>query len=453
MNRAPGPSDYWWLEHKLNCNGQFIKIKEPENYKSKQKDKSNLNSKNIKTDKTIVNWFTKNTPTKTKHSAFTHSKAFTSTNNKALTETLIQTGAKISDNKDSNNITNSSHIQVKKNDQDLPLNVKKLGNGSNNVHGWGISGPSGKVEENTRYVITKNPKFSYSNTLGGSNSGQSNLLKKFLHMSNSKNHSSELTKKDLSLKLPSAAEKKSINKPGLNLNQSKNQTKKKTDNKYNIKSIPLIDKFNNSSNEKLTSPIRTFFTPLEKETVNTNSNKRLKLGDSSDIKCVSCPVCNKILPSTNINQHLDKCLLENNKTHETSNVPSCSHTSDDSIINISSSSSSNLDNSVIESPKTQSCVNINKSKNNMVNFEGQTCLVCNTQIAPEISLNEHLDECMGAVFNDTVVIDDEDDDNTSAAKNISIESKYPCPVCMQMISQRLMNEHLDICLENKYFMH
>lgn len=30
MNRAPGPNDNWWNDHKANCSGNFIKIKEPE---------------------------------------------------------------------------------------------------------------------------------------------------------------------------------------------------------------------------------------------------------------------------------------------------------------------------------------------------------------------------------------------------------------------------------------
>ncbi|XP_032680141.1 sprT-like domain-containing protein Spartan isoform X2 [Odontomachus brunneus] len=447
MNRAPGPSDYWWLEHKLNCSGQFIKIKEPENYKSKQKDKSNSISKNIKTDKSIANWFTKDTPTKTKPtSTSSHSKTLTYTSNKTVTQTLVQTNRNKTIGNKNNNMTNLSHIQIKKNDQDLPLDVKKLGSTSNNVHGWGISGPSEKVEkDNTRNI--KNSMFSCSGILGGNNSGQSSLLTKFLHISDSKTHlSSELTKKDLSSKL---SEKKLINKPVSNLNQSKNKIRKKTDSQCNTKFTSLIDKLNNSSNEKLTSPIRTFLTSLEKQTTNTDSNKRSKLDDSSDTKYVSCPVCNKMLPSADVNQHLDKCLLENDTFHKT-RVPSNSHASNDNIINISSSSNSDLDNSVIESPKAQ--VNISESESNTKNCE-QTCLVCNVQIGSEVSLNEHLDECMGAVFNDTIIIDDENDDNISPAGNNSIENKYPCPVCMQMISENLMNEHLDMCLEDKYFMH
>ncbi|KAM3175076.1 hypothetical protein ACTXT7_009260 [Hymenolepis weldensis] len=37
VNRAPGSNDLWWSEHQASCNGQFIKINEPADYKNKQK--------------------------------------------------------------------------------------------------------------------------------------------------------------------------------------------------------------------------------------------------------------------------------------------------------------------------------------------------------------------------------------------------------------------------------
>jgi len=64
MNRPPGPSDFWWHEHQQICNGQFIKIKEPENFKSrsKQNDRSKSISKDSKPNRSLTTWFTKNIP-------------------------------------------------------------------------------------------------------------------------------------------------------------------------------------------------------------------------------------------------------------------------------------------------------------------------------------------------------------------------------------------------------
>uniref|UniRef100_A0A8D9DSC8 Protein with SprT-like domain at the N terminus n=1 Tax=Cacopsylla melanoneura TaxID=428564 RepID=A0A8D9DSC8_9HEMI len=43
-NRAPGKSDFWFANHQAECGGQFIKIKEPENFKARgpRKNKENM---------------------------------------------------------------------------------------------------------------------------------------------------------------------------------------------------------------------------------------------------------------------------------------------------------------------------------------------------------------------------------------------------------------------------
>ncbi|CAF0749212.1 unnamed protein product [Adineta steineri] len=43
MNRAPSNRDRWWSEHEKRCSGQFEKIKEPEDYKTKGNKKRNAN--------------------------------------------------------------------------------------------------------------------------------------------------------------------------------------------------------------------------------------------------------------------------------------------------------------------------------------------------------------------------------------------------------------------------
>lgn len=39
MNRAPGPSDYWYKDHERSCGGKFHKIKEPEPKKAVKRKK------------------------------------------------------------------------------------------------------------------------------------------------------------------------------------------------------------------------------------------------------------------------------------------------------------------------------------------------------------------------------------------------------------------------------
>lgn len=44
MNRAPGPSDFWWNDHQRNCGGRYIKVKEPTGFSDKKVKKANKNS-------------------------------------------------------------------------------------------------------------------------------------------------------------------------------------------------------------------------------------------------------------------------------------------------------------------------------------------------------------------------------------------------------------------------
>lgn len=58
MNRAPGPSDWWWKKHRISCSGTFVKIKEPSSKKKlgKGKGKTDItpNSRGFPTDRATV---------------------------------------------------------------------------------------------------------------------------------------------------------------------------------------------------------------------------------------------------------------------------------------------------------------------------------------------------------------------------------------------------------------
>jgi len=477
MNRAPGPSDFWWDEHQRKCNGEFIKIKEPKNFKSHSKQSHKSKSKDQKPNKSITDWFTKNTPAIDATAKSTSSMvSLTNNDSKILTQ---RNNDKPSTSKD-NNGTNSFRAMNEKNTQDLSLGMKKLGGSSNNVHGWGTSGPSGTVEKDNAKNVFKNPTFSCSGVLGGSNSGQSNLLTKFMHVNDDENHRRESIRRNSSESI--ARQERSVNNSVLNLSQPRNNSvpcptcnvPMTLENIYRhvdtclINDNTLIDEINNNinnnnNNEELMLPIRTFSTSTVEQSIDTNtiSNKRLRLNNPDEIaEYVNCPVCNKRLPSTDINQHLDECLLEADTVRKAA-IPSTSRASyDDSIISINSFSSSDLDDSVVienhsivnEIPKAQSYASTSTIKSDAADSEHK-CLVCNIQLLPETSLNEHLEECIGSLFNDdTMIIDDDNDQNNDdmlVVENNSVESRYPCPVCMQIIPENLMNQHLDMCLKNE----
>ena len=479
MNRAPGPSDFWWGAHQRNCNGEFIKIKEPKNFKSHPKQSDKLKSKDQKSNRSITDWFTKNTPMIDATAKSTSSKvSLTHSDSKILTQ---RNNDKPSTSRDNNGGTNSLRAVNEKNTQDLSLGMKKLGGPSNNVHGWGISGPSGKLEKDNGKSVSKNHTFSCSGVLGGSNSGQSNLLTKFMHVNDDEHHRHESTKRNSPSESSFAVRQdRSANNSVLNLSQPRNNfvpcptcnVPMTLENIYRhvdtclINDNTLIDEINNNinnnnNNEELMLPIRTFSTSTAEQSVDANTilNKRLRLDPDETAEYVNCPVCNRRLPSADINQHLDECLLEADTVRKAA-IPSTSRASyDDSIIRIINIADSDLDDSVVieshsivsETPKAPHA-STSTGESDATDSE-RKCLVCNTQILPEISLNEHLEECIGSVFNDdTMIIDDDNemnDDDMLIVENNSMENRYPCPVCMQIISENLMNQHLDTCLKNE----
>ncbi|XP_012522847.1 sprT-like domain-containing protein Spartan [Monomorium pharaonis] len=464
MNRAPGPMDFWWKEHQEKCNGQFIKIKEPENFKSRSKQNiSKPISKDNKSNNRLTDWLAKRIsnqviPTSSKASSNNNSKIFTQADN-----------AKPSTSKD-NGGTNSSRAVNEKDTQDLSVGIKKLGSSSNNVHGWGISGPGENVKSYNVKNISKNPKFSCSGVLGGSSNGQSNLLTKFKPSNEDENRRGESIDGGSSAASSSAAEGGYANDSVLNLSQPRNNSylcpicnvPMTLENRYShidsclINNTSLIDEMNNNINnnnnneELMLMPIQTFATSATEQNIDATPNKRVRLDNSNDTnEYVTCPVCGRRLPITDINQHLDECLLEADTARKAA-IPSTSRASyDDSIISINSSCSSDLDDSVL-TDDPQPSTSTSTCKNDTVDLE-RKCLVCNVQIALDVSLNEHLEECIGSVFNDDIIIDDKEDDNndTLVVENNSTENKYPCPVCMQIISENLMNQHLDMCLKNE----
>jgi len=68
INRPPGPNDTWWANHKAICNGNFIKVKEPEGYGIKKKKE--IPKQSVKPINKITNFIKiLDSPTKNKSEA------------------------------------------------------------------------------------------------------------------------------------------------------------------------------------------------------------------------------------------------------------------------------------------------------------------------------------------------------------------------------------------------
>ncbi|XP_076236231.1 DNA-dependent metalloprotease SPRTN isoform X2 [Calliopsis andreniformis] len=430
MNRAPGPTDFWWKEHQQNCGGQFIKIKEPENFKargSKNKEKQKPVAKNNRSTNNMFNWLKK--PTATATTTVTIPK-FTSTPKNTNTQNSLTT-------------------------------FKKLGNSTNNVHGWGTAGPNGSNNsQKTTTSVSNTPKFSSSGILGGSNIGYSNLLTKF--DSNSKKHESNTNIKKSGGRIDTFISPKA-KKPSVNKNQSSNEVDIK------LVECPICSNF--VSNEEINKHVDSCLITANKETtaiVNSTTsqaktdnslaqkrkidtitfvNKQPKLDTSENTKMTNCPVCHKTLELKDINEHLDKCLLDTSKQDNdlTDILDDRNYKNDtinESVISLNSTSSDS---------SSSSLINEDAKDENKTETASHKCLVCNVLIPPEVSLNDHLEDCIGSVFNDDSSLSNCDDIQMSETiSDISFDhsDKYPCPVCMQLVSESSMNQHLDVCLKN-----
>ncbi|XP_031847052.1 DNA-dependent metalloprotease SPRTN [Nomia melanderi] len=524
MNRAPGPTDFWWKEHQRTCGGQFIKIKEPENFKvrgPRNKDKANPTLKSNGSANSMANWLTKSTFNTVKSVTMSTAKNIKPSSNAQNSQNGLKKLGNSTNNvhgwgvgspSSSNNLpkpvqsSKSPYIPKTKPPSNIqsPLNgLKKLGNGTNNVHGWGVRGPSSsnnlpkpvqsskspyipktikphsniqspsnglkKLGNNTNNVygwgtsgpngssssnnslkttsVSTMPKLFCSGSLGGSNTGKSNLLDKF-------GNGNKQCNSNMTAKVP----RKSVNKPVNN----KIETSTGNDSSEKIKLIecPVCSNFisNSEINKHVNSCLMTTdkqsideanFTKIpvkeqnlsssQKRKIDTDmsSNKQPKLDNS---KIANCPVCNKSFSLDDINEHLDECLSESTVKDKTKN---------DSIISVSSESSDDLSSSIEESKVTDP---VSKSQTNKIVETGSfKCLVCNVFIPPGTCLNDHLEDCIGSLFNDDsidlTVCDNDKMSETISETSFDESDKYPCPVCMELISESLMNQHLDTCLK------
>eukprot|EP01095_Lingulamoeba_sp_RSL-Kostka_P000446 TRINITY_DN1071_c4_g1_i1.p1 TRINITY_DN1071_c4_g1~~TRINITY_DN1071_c4_g1_i1.p1 ORF type:complete len:377 (-),score=74.85 TRINITY_DN1071_c4_g1_i1:10-1086(-) len=114
MNRKPSLHDRWWNDHLNRCpNGKFIKIKEPDNYKDKNKNKKTTNvNNNNNNNSDIRNFFKVGSKRKKSNSSSSGTNSRKEKNNKTI---IIEDSKQGEDNED-------IYIQKKKRQK---VNTKK----------------------------------------------------------------------------------------------------------------------------------------------------------------------------------------------------------------------------------------------------------------------------------------------------------------------------------------
>ena len=388
-NRAPGPNDFWWQKHQTTCGGQYIKVKEPE-----PKTKPNLKRNADTIKKPAIN---SKKSVKGKADRSLDDMFAIPVKKPQPTTNVPIPGAKVASG-----------------------GLIKLGTNTNNVHGWGTGGPSSSTSK-TPQLPTNNPSrnkppLQFSGTLGGSVTGRSNLLDKF---------SSPPAKKAKSTNENSSSVLELHKCPVCNMALASSQlndhldvcTRKRETNEFSATSgngkrkLSVID---------ITSSPETF-----KKQPSLDSHVKSSTN-------VSCPVCNEPFDIDHLNEHLDVCLT----------VPK----TDKPRIEKSSKTGSMSKENFVDLTKDEE----------PHSGKFYACLVCNAKISADIPLTDHLDECIKGMFNDAIDFDDDsssdqkDSPKSSTSNEITeINGKFPCPICMDLVHENLMNEHLDICLTNQ----
>ncbi|XP_063971948.1 DNA-dependent metalloprotease dvc-1-like isoform X3 [Diachasmimorpha longicaudata] len=377
MNRAPGPSDRWYEEHRRTCGGTFIKIREPE----KNSKDSKQTSKNAKTEnnKTLDSWFS---PLRDQKSN--------------ISQGLVKLG------NSTNNVhgfgTGGPSSSSRKTDNSPMSGPAKLGNNTNNVRGRDTGGP-GVPTFNATPKTPSHPRYNVSGVVGGTgNSGKSCLLDKFLTPPKTKNAI-------LDLYTPAPKRPRFEDR--------------------NLQKCPVCQN------------------DYPEESINTHLDECLEGGDAAtgvnqpqdvagnDGGQVECPICFAVVLIMGLEDHVEACIL-GKSTEGTSAAGS----------------------SVVSKADRKKTTGVNSIENRGSAISGgenhvrpQTtkksdeCLICGAFIPPDISLEAHLDNCVKIRYGD-----DSDNDSPVVNPKNPRAKEYPCPLCMEMYPEEVMNDHLDLCL-------
>ncbi|XP_046433498.1 DNA-dependent metalloprotease dvc-1 isoform X1 [Neodiprion fabricii] len=379
MNRAPGPNDNWWKMHQQTCGGQFIKVKEPQKEPAKGKKSAGKKLPDIVKSKDISDWLTKPDNPKNHTPLKTVASPKKSTNDHIVSKTVSKA------------VPSSSH----------PSTFTKLGNTSNNIHGWGTGGPSNLVNApTTSNASTKTPKFRSNGVLGGSGRGKSNLLDKFP------------SSKAFESKKPTIIKPELKNGNGIAMNSE------------------IVDLCETPNKRKSTSLVMT-------------SNKMPKIDGEKVPEKTKCPVCDKPVSMSKLNDHLDECLISASASDRNHSTPKSSKNRNNNLDDSSQASKINIESSpIVIDDSSGSDILLSPP---IVDGK-RKCLVCDDFIDPGVTLSDHLEACIGSAFTDDSIPEFEENDAENTNGDQPKEQSFPCPICMKFIKENIMNQHLDTCL-------
>lgn len=502
MNRAPGPTDFWWADHQAKCGGTYIKVREPEGYSKKKTGlgpvKGNAgNAKSSKERNDIRNFFSfmgegKALVTSShgksaavlngKHSfekgALRNTDMITSSKMKQSDSvhqspvgvSSLSKGAPVTKDKSSgvkglfNKPISNDHSKITTNRNNNVLGSKKssssVGSSSNNFGKPRMGGMMANKGSGTMVLTQKGNKQAQKTSSGAndstSHSSVSAAVTPFVGRGYTIGNSSS------SHPVPAATEKpwlslldkieadRKKNKHLASLRTGKISTTTKT-----VKHNEVTQnkgKIKNSTDSVLSPPKKfktesvaePFFTNTDMHNHNefhsskdSNGQSPSSANDSLEVM-VNCPTCGTLVEEYAINSHLDICLqqyMEDMGTsQDTANCPICNN---------------NFPLNEIDS-HVDMCLS-NKDDSTSIPTEDDDemiqCPMCDKKLCKR-TLDVHLESCIQCITKaDPCFIEDDcDSEEKGASEGDCREDLHPCPLCMKLVKEDLMNTHLDECL-------
>ncbi|GJQ77161.1 hypothetical protein Trydic_g14838 [Trypoxylus dichotomus] len=211
--------------------------------------------------------------------------------------------------------------------------------------------------------------------------------------------------------------------------------------------------------------------PKKKQKIEVNENQ-VTVTDiiNLDDSLVTCPVCDKQVKSSSLNDHLDLCLLESGRKEKQTEQCFVSNKeisksdyndyfensmSDDEEFEECEICNTWFGKSKIETHRKTCIENILKVSSSVEALPGSSitstttksgrksqCTICDSFV-DENELNDHKEQCLLKVFDD---LNNKHDLN----RNVEIDQEVSCLVCNKRVLKNELNAHLDDCMSGVF---
>ncbi|XP_014272132.1 DNA-dependent metalloprotease SPRTN isoform X2 [Halyomorpha halys] len=433
MNRAPGPHDFWYAEHQSSCGGEFIKIKEPENFKArKSRVKTNDESNSL------TKYFPKNSETLPSAKSTGTSKDKKKSVKKNETDNSNKPSSIISPltkffSTSSSNTSDSKSSKINK--TGVSSGIKKTE--TNNIHGFSSvkSGSPSKSTASADKVNTIKPNIAGFGTGLKSNKGGTLVMNPRPGSSvNSDENSSSPVKEKI---IPFTGTGHML-APGAVADRSKSVL------------LSLFDKKNSESSSKSDKPVENKVNEgkernrnLQRQESGSKNKTEEKKGSKPLNKASSELKRNEKDTNKSSDRHeTGSSTVLKTKTNGNDRSPSKKINKDRANDGSSTSKEGSVSGSEVRKEVKDEPVIINSDSDDDTTTtidDIVNCPVCGFQTLGSL-INEHLDECTGlqTVLENVQIIDDEGD--------FDVPNQVQCPSCGIFCLEDEINVHLDACL-------